>query len=336
MNSSDKRPLVTFALFVYNQERLVREAVLGALAQTYSPLQIVISDDCSTDGTFDIVTKMLSGYSGPHEILLNRNEKNLGTAAHVNRMMKLVKGDLVVSAAGDDISFPERTSVLAEKWIELDRRPDSIHSAAVRMDMHGNSHELLRKNGADRSSPFDVVTKSIIMGSTHAWTKKVFSVFGDLNKHVVHEDITIIFRSSLLGGVFYLDRPLVKYREGGISDPLYLKCWEHHDTRMKHYSRSYWDCRQHLEDLEKVKDVPPALENILKRKAMNYKMLMEIIDSPTPCKTIWNNKRNCSFAVLRGSTSYLFPWIHRIYQKIIRPDITAGRKARNKTNERDQ
>lgn len=38
----EKRPLVTFALFAYNQERFIREAVEGALAQTYSPLQVVL------------------------------------------------------------------------------------------------------------------------------------------------------------------------------------------------------------------------------------------------------------------------------------------------------
>ena len=48
-------PLVTFALFTYNQERYVREAVEGVLAQTYEPLEIIISDDCSTDMTFSII-----------------------------------------------------------------------------------------------------------------------------------------------------------------------------------------------------------------------------------------------------------------------------------------
>ena len=41
-------PLVTFALFAYNQERYVREAVEGAFAQTYQPLEIILSDDCSS------------------------------------------------------------------------------------------------------------------------------------------------------------------------------------------------------------------------------------------------------------------------------------------------
>ena len=54
MNMSE-RPLVTFALFAYNQEKYIREAVEGAFSQTYQRMEIILSDDCSTDSTFDIL-----------------------------------------------------------------------------------------------------------------------------------------------------------------------------------------------------------------------------------------------------------------------------------------
>ena len=44
-------PLLTFALFSYNQENYIRQAVEGALAQDYPRLEIIISDDCSQDET---------------------------------------------------------------------------------------------------------------------------------------------------------------------------------------------------------------------------------------------------------------------------------------------
>ena len=49
------RPLITFALFAYNQEKYIEEAVQGAFLQTYSPLEIILSDDGSTDRTFEII-----------------------------------------------------------------------------------------------------------------------------------------------------------------------------------------------------------------------------------------------------------------------------------------
>jgi GT2 family glycosyltransferase len=59
--------LVSFVVLAYNQQKFVAEAVRGALAQTYHPLEIVISDDCSTDGTFDVIKfrfNIATGFSG--------------------------------------------------------------------------------------------------------------------------------------------------------------------------------------------------------------------------------------------------------------------------------
>ena len=53
-----ERPLVSFVVLCYNQESFIREAFNSALLQTYSPLEIIVSDDCSTDGTFDVVQQM--------------------------------------------------------------------------------------------------------------------------------------------------------------------------------------------------------------------------------------------------------------------------------------
>lgn len=114
----EEHPLVTFALFAYNQERFIREAVEGALAQTYSPLEIVLSDDSSSDGTFRIMEECVSTYSGPHQVVLNRNASNLGIADHINTILSLCKGDLIVMAAGDDISYSERVAVLIDTWLK--------------------------------------------------------------------------------------------------------------------------------------------------------------------------------------------------------------------------
>lgn len=106
---TEERPLVTFALFSYNQENYIREAIEGAFSQTYSPLEIILSDDCSTDGTLEIMKEMAKEYKGPHLVKVRQTEKNLGIAMHFDALMRLAAGQFVVVAAGDDISHPERT-----------------------------------------------------------------------------------------------------------------------------------------------------------------------------------------------------------------------------------
>ena len=62
------KPLVTFALFAYNQEKYIREAIEGEFARAYQPLKIIISDDCSSDKTFDIINELVQNYQGPHVV----------------------------------------------------------------------------------------------------------------------------------------------------------------------------------------------------------------------------------------------------------------------------
>ena len=56
----------------------MRAAIEGAFAQTYQPLEILLSDDCSPDGTYRVMQEMAAAYAGPHRVILNRNPKNLG------------------------------------------------------------------------------------------------------------------------------------------------------------------------------------------------------------------------------------------------------------------
>ena len=128
------KPLLTFVVLAYNQERFIREAVEGALAQTYSPLEIILSDDCSPDQTFEIMQQMAAEYHGPHKIVLNRNETNQGIGGHVNRVMELTHGELIVMAAGDDISLPHRTQRLYGVWEDSGRKAMSVFSDLLHMD----------------------------------------------------------------------------------------------------------------------------------------------------------------------------------------------------------
>jgi hypothetical protein len=81
--------LLTFALFAYKQERFIQKAIEGAFSQTYSPFEIILSDDCSHDRTFGIMRDAAANYGGPHKVVLNCNPKNVGLAEHVNRVVGL-------------------------------------------------------------------------------------------------------------------------------------------------------------------------------------------------------------------------------------------------------
>lgn len=93
----------------------MRETLEAALAQSYSPLEIVISDDCSTDGTAAVIQEVLAAYSGDHRLIFNVNERNLGIGGHVSKvLLELSNGDYFVLVGGDDISSPNHVQVAVE------------------------------------------------------------------------------------------------------------------------------------------------------------------------------------------------------------------------------
>jgi len=216
----EERPLVTFALFAYNQEKYIREAVEGAFSQTYEPLEIIISDDCSTDKTFEIISSLRSEYAGPHRVVIRKNIHNMGIGSHLNQILGEANGELIVLAAGDDISIAERIESIVTLWLSANKRYDSIWSAVSLIDQHGR--EIGRQSrGPGLDSMPDQVMNLVpnLLGCSHATTKRLFRQFGNLNEGIVYEDRALGFRSLISGGHGYIDDPLVKYRihDGSIS-----------------------------------------------------------------------------------------------------------------------
>lgn len=214
------RPRVTFAVIAYGQERFIREAIKGAFAQTWEPLEILLSDDASPDATYEIMQGMAAAYEGPHRVVLNRNPVNLGLVPHIDRVMELVSGDFIVVNAGDDVSVPERTAILVDAWLTSGRRTRLLHSAAERIGPQGVPLGLRRPPAFMQGTPdpLEIIRrKGFVIGATAAWDRSLYRDFGPLGKNLSTEDTILPFRAALTGGIGYLDRALVNWRDGGIS-----------------------------------------------------------------------------------------------------------------------
>lgn len=216
--TSQERPLVTFAVFAYNQEAYVREAVAAAMAQTYSPLEILLSDDASSDSTAAIVNEMARSYRGPHEIVVNINERNLGIGPHVNKLFALARGELVVLAAGDDVSSAERTERLVSCWTSTVPRARAVHSAAAVVDSGGKPigryTSRLVDDGKTAKAVISHYRGAILIGASMAFDASIFRTFGPLRRKLPVEDIPLAARAAMLGRIGYLDEDLVRYRLG--------------------------------------------------------------------------------------------------------------------------
>ena len=134
------KPLLTVLLTTYNQVDFVEEALSSLFCQDYNNLEIIISDDASDDGTFDLITTMCANYVGRHKVLTNRNEINLGVAGNLWKVFAMACGELMIIADGDDVSLPNRVSLIYDRWSSYQNRPSLICSNAY--IYLGNNHQL--------------------------------------------------------------------------------------------------------------------------------------------------------------------------------------------------
>ena len=211
---------MTIGVKAYRQEHLVRQAIESAFAQTYQPLEIILSDDCSPDGTFAVMEEMAAAYRGPHAVRLNRNPANLGIAMHSNRIWQLSSGTLLASCAGDDIAEPAKVERLVEAWRAGAGRVMAVHSCMMQIDEAGREIGLRLPPKVARENPSakDWIARSAYaIGATALYDRRLIDFFGYLPECCLVEDTPMFFRATLLGRIAYVDEPLVRYRVGGAS-----------------------------------------------------------------------------------------------------------------------
>ena len=91
-------PQITVAMPVYNGEGYVHLAIQSVLDQTYSDFELLIVDNCSTDGTLEVV----KAFSDPR-IRLHVNSSNLGMVGNWNRSVELATGEYIKFLSHDDL-----------------------------------------------------------------------------------------------------------------------------------------------------------------------------------------------------------------------------------------
>ncbi|MEM7076663.1 MAG: glycosyltransferase [Pseudomonadota bacterium] len=209
------RPGCSLLVLTYNQERYVADAVAGALAQTGPPVEVLISDDASTDRTFEIARGLATGYQGPHRVVLNRNPVNIGLIAHINQAVTQARGDILIPAYGDDISLPQRAARIAQVFARYD--PLLVHSQARPIDAQGHETTSAYRDALffRTTEPAAIATSLVhYLGASGGWSRTLFDLFGPIREAEVYDDHVLGFRAALMGRVHLIDEVLLEYRDG--------------------------------------------------------------------------------------------------------------------------
>lgn len=218
--SSEATPRTSLILLACNQATTARAAAESCLAQRGDALEIVFSDDASSDGTYAVLCDVAQAYRGPHQVRAQRNPVNLGIGAHYNRLIAETRGDLIVTAAGDDISLPHRVETLVAAWQASGECAELIASDCISMAPDGSLGERIVNDDLARCSVEDWCRKRpFTVGATHAFTRRLMERFGPFVPELWYEDIVMGLRAIMTGGALTVAEPLVHYRSGGSSRP---------------------------------------------------------------------------------------------------------------------
>jgi glycosyltransferase involved in cell wall biosynthesis len=214
-----RAPRVSVCMPVYNGAAYIAEAVRSVLGQTYGDLELLINDNCSRDGTADIIHRFDDA-----RVRYERNEANLGPVANVNRCLARARGEYIGILHHDDAMLPEN---LERKVRVLDAHPSVgfVHSNMVLVSSAGTtvrdgswSHEARQdslENGLIAFGRFldqMPLGSSIFIGTVLA-RRSCYDRLGPFATELPHcNDAEMLMRMLLFYDMACLGEPLVRYR----------------------------------------------------------------------------------------------------------------------------
>ncbi|MEO3998798.1 glycosyltransferase family 2 protein [Mesorhizobium sp. CAU 1732] len=159
------RPLISVIMANYNGARYLRTAIDSVLAQTQSDLELIVSDDASTDESRELV----EGYE-THDprVRLVIAGGNGGPARARNRALDAARGDWIAIVDSDDILHPERFERLLATAERFDA--DAVADDLLHFASSGHAPASLLLDGDDFTNPFRLTPSLYVRGDIHGST----------------------------------------------------------------------------------------------------------------------------------------------------------------------
>lgn len=222
---AQENPLVSVTVCSFNQEKYIRECVESVLAQTYSPLEIIFSDDGSSDRTAEIIESCLAGYEGSHSIIFMKHEYNLGGMGRENFLdaYRRTSGQFIIQFSGDDVMLPTMVEEMVKVW-----RAKHLSMVTVNAECIDPDSRLIGKQYRDPGKRLEFSLEAIsrdgvndaIFGAGQGGSREFFEYMSyaesAIPPHLGTLDIIFTFYACLLNGCEMISTPLMKYRVHGI------------------------------------------------------------------------------------------------------------------------
>ncbi len=202
---------VSLLVIAYKMAATIESAIRAALAQTV-PCELIISDDSSGDGSIDIAESLARAYSGPHSVRVRSTSRNVGLCAHLNELAAEAKGDILVFASGDDVSYPQRVERLVQAFT-ANPNAQLIGSAVDDIDANGAVIAPRVRGLPERVDQTWFLRRGKLataLGASMGVRRELLTAFPPLAGVV--EDNMLSLRAALAGDCLCLPDALIGYR----------------------------------------------------------------------------------------------------------------------------
>ncbi|GAC1533302.1 MAG: glycosyltransferase family 2 protein [Ramlibacter sp.] len=247
---------------VYNGAPYLPRQLQSILAQTELPAAMVVLDDGSSDGSWDLLQAWAA--SAPFPVNVERNAQRLGVPRNFERAAGLLRQDIIFLADQDDAWYPTKLAMLVDHFA-ADPALTLLHTDAELVD--GDDRPLGRTllaallvSPRERASvaagaAYQVYARrNLVTGATCAFRRSLLVQAVPFSERLVHDD-WLAFIAALVGKVEMLDTPTMQYRLHGantIGLPLPTVGWRIRNTLESLGSPAAPRHRQRAERLEEV------------------------------------------------------------------------------------
>lgn len=206
--SDQSLPLVSIVLATYNGEKYLAKQLQSLFQQTYSNIEIIAADDCSSDKTVEILLE----YAGRHgNMRVFVNETNLGFIKNFEKGCTLSTGDLIAFCDQDDFWDAEKI----QKMAEAIGNHAIIYCDSLVWDENLNSKGVKVSNLVNFKSWNNCLQLAVfcrIYAHAMLFKRSLFNTAYPFLE-VIPPDWWLPYLSTFYGGMKYLPEPLVLYRQ---------------------------------------------------------------------------------------------------------------------------
>ncbi len=211
-------PLVSVLVASFNHERFVEQALDSVLGQSYRNLELIVVDDCSTDGSVDRIRRWIERTGQPTVLIVN--EENRGICAVLNQLFERSSGQFCVLLDTDDWMEPDRIRHHVNHFESIDPDVAVVFSDAAVCTEDGRpvGESFLEQHLGDEPTPDGAaVFDRLLMGNfipTSAVTlrRSAISDVGGYDESLFYDDYDMWLRLSHCFTFSYSEGILANYR----------------------------------------------------------------------------------------------------------------------------